>query len=251
MDGPVARTVRPARQQRFDLTPGRVLAGGYVVHSYLGGGWEGEVYRVVERKTGIHRAAKLFYPHRNRHDRAVRFYANKLERLRGCPIITQYHHSGTVRVRGEPITCMISELVEGELLSRFVARQPGQRLPAFEALHILYALTRGLAEIHARREYHGDIHDDNILVRRRGVFFEVKLVDFFYLGAATTGKIRDDMIQLVRVLYDIVGGRRYYARQPEPVRYICCGLRHSLITRRFPTAARLRDYLEQFEWPSK
>jgi hypothetical protein len=37
-----------------------VLAGKYVVEGLLGSGWEGEVYRVTERSTGIKRAMKLF-----------------------------------------------------------------------------------------------------------------------------------------------------------------------------------------------
>ena len=63
-------SVTTDRIDAFDLAPGRVLASKYVVEAALGGGWEGEVYRVVETRTGIRRAAKLFYPHRNLRDRA-------------------------------------------------------------------------------------------------------------------------------------------------------------------------------------
>ncbi len=78
--------------ESFDLHAGRVIGGKYVVDGRLGGGWEGEVYKVLERKTGAWRAAKLFFPQRNLGDRAVTFYAKKLERLRKCPIVIQYHH---------------------------------------------------------------------------------------------------------------------------------------------------------------
>ena len=44
--------------QTFDLAPGRTLARKYEVVSRLGGGWEGEVYRIREKSTGIERAAK-------------------------------------------------------------------------------------------------------------------------------------------------------------------------------------------------
>ena len=72
----------PEKIEAFELQPGRVLTGKYVVEGLLGSGWEGEVYRVTERSTGIKRAMKLFFPKRNLKDKAVRFYATKLHRLR-------------------------------------------------------------------------------------------------------------------------------------------------------------------------
>jgi tRNA A-37 threonylcarbamoyl transferase component Bud32 len=232
----------------FGLRPGRVIGSKYIVDVKLGSGWEGEVYKVVESRTGIHRAAKLFYPKRNVRDRAVRFYAKKLERLRQCPIVIHYHHSETLQYRGTPITCLISDYVEGELLSDFIKRQPGHRLTTFEALHLTHALARGVEEIHVVREYHGDLHDDNVLVQRRGVFFDVKIVDFFHHGAATSAHLRDDVADLVRILYDAVGGRRRYHAQPREIKSICRGLRRDLIRRDFPTARHLRQYLESFSW---
>jgi hypothetical protein len=239
---------RVPRIEAFNFQPGRVLAGRYVVEEFLGSGWEGEVYGVTELRTGIPRAAKLFYPQRNIRDRAMQFYARKLERLRHCPILIQYHHSEVVRFRGVKVACLISELVEGKLLEDFVARQPGKRLLPFEALHLLHALAVGVAPIHRLREYHGDIHDRNVLVARRGIAFDVRLVDFYEWGRPDRGKIQDDVVQLVRVLYDIVGGRERYARQPPEIKAICCGLRRDLIARKFPTADHLRTHLESFPW---
>ena len=37
----------------FDLPAGRSIAGKYKVISNLGSGWEGEVYKIYEVKTGI------------------------------------------------------------------------------------------------------------------------------------------------------------------------------------------------------
>ena len=232
----------------FDFEPGRRLAGKYAVETFLGSGWEGEVYKVVELKTGIPRAAKIFYPQRNECDRAVRFYATKLNRLRKCPIVIQYHHWEPIRFRKMTVTCLVSEFVEGELLSKFIARQRGKRLQAFEALHLLHALTVGLEQIHAVREYHSDIHSDNILVKRRGIHFETKLVDFFDWGPPTSAKIREDVIQLVHLFYELVGGQKRYTNQPSEIKAICCGLRRDLITRKFPTAEHLRRHLESFVW---
>jgi len=235
----------------FNFPPGRVIGGKYVVEAFIGGGWEGEVYRVTERKTGIPRAAKVFYPQRNARDKAVKFYAQKLNRLRKCPMIIQYHHSEVIRFRKTDVTCLISEFVEGELLSKFLARQPGKRLGAFEALHLLHATARGLEQLHQLKEYHGDIHDENILVERRGIDFEVKMVDFYHWGRTTAAALREDIIQLMQVLYDMVGGKRHYTTQPPEIRAICCGLRRDLIAKKFPTARHLREHLETFAWTSR
>jgi tRNA A-37 threonylcarbamoyl transferase component Bud32 len=202
-------------------------------------------------RTGIPRAVKVFYPQRNERDRAVRYYARKLDRLRDCPIVIQYHNSEAIRYRGMQVTCLVSEYVEGTLLSELVTLQPGRRFRPFEALHILHVLAQGLEQIHASNEYHGDVHDNNIIVKRRGIRFEVKLVDFYHWGAPTAAKIREDVIQLVRVLYDAVGGAKHYAKQPAEIKAICCGLRRDLISRRYPTARRLREHLERFEWDSR
>lgn len=239
------------RIHAFDFQPGRRIAGKYEVQSQIGKGWEGEVYRVVEMKTGIPRAAKVFYPQRNMNDKAVKFYATKLDKLRKCPIVIQYHLSETIRYRGTLLTCLISELVEGELLSKYIERQPGKRLHYFEALHMLHTLANGLEQIHRLREYHGDIHSDNILIQRRGIYFDVNLFDFFYWGKTNPSMIREDVIQLVGLLYELIGGQKHYRHQPPEIKTICKGLRRDLITRQFPSARHLREHLESFNWEKK
>ena len=184
---------------QFGITPGKVLAGSYRVDKFIGSGWEGEVYLVTERLTGAQRAAKLFFPERNARDKAAVYYARKLERLRDCRIVIQYHHAEQVRLKGQPVTVLISEFVEGTLLPDHVAANPAGRLPVFEALHLLYAVATGLAEMHERKEYHGDLHAGNVLVRRRGIHFETKLVDLYDRGKAASWNIREDVCDLVRI----------------------------------------------------
>ena len=190
----------------------------------------------------------MFFPHRNHRDRAVRFYARKLERLSHCPIVVQYHNSETIQVKRQPVTCMISQFFEGELLSDFIMRHRGKRLHPFEAMHLTYAMACGLEQIHRLREYHGDLHEGNVLVLRRGIFFNVKLLDFYNQGPPSAARIREDVVELVRLLYESVGGRERYAKQPEEIKRICRGMRRGLIEREFPTARHLREYFESFEW---
>jgi serine/threonine protein kinase len=232
----------------FDLQPGRILANKYEVIKKLGAGWEGEVYLVREKITGIERAAKFFFPERNPNNRTIAFYATKLHKLRHSPIVIQYHTQETVRYRGQPITFLVSEYVEGELLSEFLARHPGKRLTPFQGLHLLHALAAGIENIHHMREYHGDLHTDNIVIRRFGLGYNIKLIDMFHWGAARKETIHDDVCDLVRILYDALGGSRHYARHPVEIKAICCGLKRSLILKKFRSAGQLREYLETMQW---
>ena len=243
----IHRTAVP-RIESFDLERGRVLAGKYMVLSCLGGGWEGEVYRVREMGTGIDRAAKLFYPHRNLGQRVSRFHARKLHKLRDCPILIQYHTEEMIRYKTLPVRLMISEYVDGELLDDFLDRQPGKRMDVSSALHLLHALLLGVECIHRRGEYHGDIHSANIILRRRGLSFDVKLIDFFRREGNSRLLMRDDLFNLIRIFYDALGGPRHYARHPPVVKAVCCGLKQSLILRKFGTARKLRLHLETMEW---
>ncbi len=236
------------RIDSFDFEPGRVLGAKYEVVEKLGEGWESEVYRIRETATGIVRAAKCFFPHRNERDRAARFYARKLHKLRQCPIVIQYHGSETFRFRRQPVTMLVSEFVEGELLSEFLARQPGKRLAPFAAMHLLHALARGIEEIHRAREYHGDLHDGNVIVTRFGLRFELKLLDFLHWESPKPENMREDVLDMVKLFHAALGGGKRYASQPDEVKEICRGLRRNLVTARFRTASELRRHLEQMEW---
>ena len=111
----------------FCLRPGRRIGGRYSVVSKLGSGWEGEVYRVIEDRTGVERAAKLFYPQRNPKSKAALHYARKLDRLRHCSVMIQYHHWERITVRERDVDAVISEVVDGIRLSSFLRQQSGGR----------------------------------------------------------------------------------------------------------------------------
>jgi hypothetical protein len=228
----------------FELVAGRVLADKYEVRALLGTGWEGEVYLIREVLTGIERAAKLFFPQRNPHNRAARQYATKLHRLRHCRMLIQYLTQDVVTIGERRITLLISEFVEGDVLGQMLLRQPGHRLPECEALHLLHALATGMADIHQAREYHGDLHAGNIFVRRYGIGYQVKLIDLFHRSAPKRENIQDDVCDLIRIYYDA----QHYARLTPEVKAICCGLKRTLILKKFRTAGQLRDYLENIRW---
>src|SRR6478752_4242967 len=142
----VRHMYRPGKApRRFDFEPGRGVAGKYTIERPLGSGWEGEVYVIVDRITGIRRAAKFYYPHRDPTGKAAIAYARKLDALRHCPILMQYHHQEVAYVKKRKVLIVISELVEGQKLSEFLFQQRNHALSTFEALHVLYPLARGIA----------------------------------------------------------------------------------------------------------
>ena len=232
----------------FDFKPGKVIRGKYEILEKLGQGWEGEVYLVKELQTGIDRAAKFFYPHRNLKGKTSTAYAKKLHKLRHCDIIIQYYTQDTLYFGGTYIVFLISEFIAGELLSDFVKRQPGKRLQSFVALHLLHALASGIEDVHRVKEYHGDLHTNNIIVQRFGLRFDLKLVDLYKLDSSNGDHIKEDVIDLINIFYEILGGKKHYAKLPPEIKDICCGLKHSLILKKFKTAGKLKDYLENMEW---
>ncbi len=232
----------------FALKPGTLISDKYEIVSLLGSGWEGEVYLIREKTTGIERAAKFYFPQRNKKDKSVRFYARKLHKLRHCPIVLQYHTQDSCIFDFQKINFVVSEFVEGEMLSEFLKHQPGKRLQPFMALHMLHELCVGIECIHRNREYHGDLHTDNIIVRRRGIGFEVKLLDMYHWGGASSANINFDVVCLIRIFYDILGGKKYYKNQPDEIKAIVCGLKQSLILKKFRTARQLRIFIENIDW---
>ncbi len=233
---------------QFDLQPGRTLGQNYTIIGYLGGGWEGEVYKIEEKRTGIVRAAKLFYSRGGVGERALLRYAKKLYNLHNCPIVIKYHHRDTTYIRGRQIEFLVSDLIDGEMLSTFLKQQRGNRLSTFEALHLFYSLVVGVEQIHFLGEYHGDIHSDNIMVKRKGLGFDVHLLDFFDLGRPSRVKIQHDVLFLIDVLYEIIGGANGYRQTDNVVKSIICGRKHTLIKKKFRSAGDLRLALENLAW---
>ena len=242
---PETRT-RPFRS--FALAPGRKVGPRYVVEAPLGNGTEGEVYQIRELDTGIVRAAKLYYPHRDLKKKLSIRHARKLNGLRDCPIVLQYHHSEIITIRREKVVAMISDLCEGQQLEKWIASQTGKRLRPYLALQVFYHLVRGLEDIHAMGQYHADVHSQNILVQPRGVRFEIKLIDFYDWGSPAAWKLKQDITDAMKVFYECLGGRPHYAKLPPEIRHICAGLKHSLVLKRFPTMSTLRKHLDTFRW---
>lgn len=232
----------------FKLLHGRIIGSKYQVDTLLGRGWEGEVYRVTERPSGAIRALKLFYPIRNERDRASTFYARKLERLAKCGLVVKYHHTETVRIGGHRVAALVSECADGIILDRMIKEARGKRLPDQEALMIFHRMAEGLVQIHAKGDYHGDIHGRNVLVNRVGCFFDLKLFDFYDYGAPSAKRRHEDIVDCIKLFYDMLGGKARYASVRPEFKHIIAGLKRTIINKRFPNAQRLLHHIETFTW---
>lgn len=215
---------------------------------YLGGGWEGEVFKIVELGTGIHRAAKFFHPKRNIKGKTSKTYAKKLHKLRECPVLIHYHNIETFENEDTSVKVFISEFIEGDLLSIFIKRIKTKTLSVHQGLHLLYALVSGLESIHQLGEYHGDIHADNVIIQRFGLQVDIKIFDFLNSGRSSKVLRQEDLICTIKLFYDLIGGQKRYKHHPDIVKEICCGLKHGLILKKFPTTSHLRYFLENTQW---
>lgn len=235
----------------FDFEPGFTIAKKYSIDKKIGGGWEGEVYRAEEISTKIPVALKFFYPNRNRNNKVAKQYAQRLYKLSESPFSINYYTQEIIRFRGKPITCFVYEFAEGMILSHFLKKQPGQRLGIMHALLLLHSLTAGLESVHFHNEYHGDLHTDNIIIRRRGLGFEFKFLDMYNWGDAKSLNKAEDIMNLIRIFYECIGGKKHYAKHPKEVKDICMGLRSNLIRKKFKTATQLKQYIENIDWQSE
>jgi len=227
---------------------GEVLANKYVIISHLGGGWEGEVFKIREKGTQIDKAAKFFFPKRNKLDKTATNYAQKLHKLRNCSILIKYHNFEKIIVNEHQLTMLISEFAEGQLLTTYLKKYRGNCLPYYQGLHLLYALVKGLESIHKLKEYHGDMHADNVIIERSGPEYKIKLLDLFNHGKCNKIKLQYDIISVIKIFYDSIGGSKKYAKQPPIVKQICCGLKKTLILKKYKTITHLRIFLESNDW---
>ena len=240
---------RAARQgAQFNFEPGQVLARKYEVLDRISARASGELYRLSEQATGIERTAKFFSPQVDPKNRIAGACALKMHRLRHCDIQVQYRTQETISVDGRDVTFLVSDFFQGEELPQFIARQPGGRRSVFEGLHLLHALAIGVDQVHRLGEAHGDLAPDNIVLRRRGLGFRVKLMD---LKPGLQSRHEDfalDIQELLQIFHQIIGGSKTYVSLPAPVKALCNLRRKSANAPKLRHAGDLRLHLETLSW---
>ncbi len=233
----------------YNLPSGTVLADKYIVGNKLGSGYEGEVYSITESSTGVEFAAKLFYGNRGMNLRAAKAYVRKLYALQDNPFIAKYYTHENLRLDGRNVSMFVSEYVDGLLLSDYISKIKGKRLQYFQAIHLLHAILNGLREIHKNGYYHGDLHMDNIMVKQLGLTYRLKFIDFYEQVYQTKkAKEMNDLVGAIKIFYAVIGGKRFYSKHPDRIKYICAGVKATIIKKRFKSLDQLIEYLEGNNW---
>lgn len=70
----------------------------------------------------------------------------------------------------------------------------------------------------------------------------------FHWGAPSPEHRHDDIVDIIHIFYFVLGGQKHYANHSPEIKHICCGLKRTLILKKFRTAARLRQHIETMQW---
>ncbi len=227
-------------QSTIHFSEGDTIARKYEIKSCLATRQGASLYILTEKATGIERTAHFFSDGRQHISNRQ---AQKLHRLRSCDILMTYRTQETIAHGGRDITFLVSDSYRGELLAQFLKRSHAGRLSLFEGLHLLFALTQGVEKIHNLGEAHGAISFDQVLVRRRGLTFQVKLLDCGPTLTSSDAKYQD-VVSLIQIFQQVIGGAKGSSSLPAPVKAILAGLTRPV----FDDATDLREYLETITW---
>jgi eukaryotic-like serine/threonine-protein kinase len=154
------------------LSPGSVLADRFVLGELLGEGGMGQVFRALDRRSGLTVAVKLMLLDDPSSPHAARFAAEigALSALAHPGIVAYVAHGSAED--GRPFLAM--EYLEGEDLGARLARG---WLPWPDALVLLGRVASALDEAHRRGIVHRDLKPSNLFLRG-GDLGQVSILDF-------------------------------------------------------------------------
>jgi tRNA A-37 threonylcarbamoyl transferase component Bud32 len=170
----------PPVPERFEPTPGLVVAGRYCVERVIGEGGMGIVVAATHVELDQPVAIKFLLPDAMRHPEVVERF------LREARVAAKVNSEHVARVTdvgrmgdGDPegVPFIVMEYLEGSDLGQRIAA--GGRLPLDEACEIGLQACEALAEVHAAGIVHRDLKPSNLFVTRRSDGSPcLKLLDF-------------------------------------------------------------------------
>jgi Tol biopolymer transport system component len=220
--------------------------GPYEILSPIGAGGMGEVYRARDERLGRDVAIKVLPAElAESSERLKRFEkeARSASALSHPNIVTVYDIGST-----EGTSWIAMERVDGETLRRLLAAGP---LPLKKSLAVATQIAEGLAKAHETGIVHRDLKPENVMVTKEGI---VKILDFglakLTAPAGESGELthsptvsagteagvvvgtvgymspeqargealdfRSDQFAFGSILYEVVSGRRAFARASAP-----------------------------------
>ncbi len=145
--------------------------GRYEVHSLIGAGGMGEVYRAADTRIGRDVAIKVLpadFSSDPEHRRRFEHEARAAGALNHPNILSLYDIGTTP----DGLSYVVSELLEGETLREHMG---GNALPRRKAVRYALQIAQGLAAAHEKGIVHRDLKPENLFVTRDG---RVKILDF-------------------------------------------------------------------------
>ena len=183
-----------ARSLVLDLAKGRLAGrrlGAYTIHSLLGVGGMGEVYRAHDHTLGREVAIKVL-PSAFTADpeRCARFE-------REARTLATFNHPNIGAIYGveeaNGVRALVLELVEGETLAERIAGARDDGLPVAETLFIARQIADALDAAHEKGFVHRDLKPANIKITPDG---DVKVLDFGLAKAASVDGASPDLTQV-------------------------------------------------------
>jgi len=167
----------PAQQERFEPTPGLLVAGKYRVERVIGEGGMGVVVAALHVELDQHVYVKFLLPEAMRHPEVVERF------LREAKVAARVKSDHVARVtdvgKVEPsgIPFIVMEYLEGSDLGALI--DFGEELPLDEACEIGLQACEALAEVHSAGIVHRDLKPSNLFITRRADGSPwLKLLDF-------------------------------------------------------------------------
>jgi Tol biopolymer transport system component len=192
------------------LAPGAQL-GPYEIHSALGAGGMGEVYRALDTRLGRQVAIKIL----------PESFANDVERLRRFELeaqsVASLSHPNIIAIydvgsyNGTPF--LVEELLEGESLREMLERGA---LPQRKVIDYGVQIAQGLAAAHEKGFVHRDLKPENLFITRDG---RAKILDFGLAKAVQRPHVQPDVSTMAGAATAagvVMGTASYMA--PEQVR---------------------------------
>jgi serine/threonine protein kinase len=155
---------------------GEVIADRYVLEARLGRGAMAEVYRALDRASGIHVAIKILRAAMARDpEQSARFereaQVQGMVRHRNVAAI----YGGGLTARGEPF--IVVELLRGKSLRTLIKAEG--RVPPSRAISYAWQALAGLSAVHACGILHRDLKPANLMLEPSpGPVDRVALIDF-------------------------------------------------------------------------
>jgi TolB-like protein/Flp pilus assembly protein TadD len=151
------------------VTPGTKL-GPYEIVALLGAGGMGEVYRARDTRLGRDVAIKVLPAEFAADPDRLRRFEQEAQAIATLnhPNILAIHDIGTHE--GRPY--IVTELLEGESLRERLAGSP---LPSRKAMELAVQIAQGLAAAHEKGIVHRDLKPENLFITRDG---QAKILDF-------------------------------------------------------------------------